>query len=71
MPTRLPANKRPDSLRRSERKDQTRTSLLQAALHLIGQGRSTDELGLALVAQAGPSAHHLNERKHDTRKVRF
>ena len=68
MPTRLPANKRPDSLSRSERKDQTRTSLLQAALHLIGEGRSFASLGIREIArEAGvvPNAFYRHFRSTD------
>ncbi len=68
MPTLLPAPKRPDSLSRSERKDQTRNSLLQAALQLIGEGRSFASLGIREIArQAGvvPNAFYRHFRSTD------
>ena len=45
-----PASKRKDSLSRTERKDLTRASLLQAALALIGEGRSFTSLALREIA---------------------
>ena len=43
--------KRQDTLTRSERKDLTRASLLQAALDLMGEGRSFTSLGIREVAR--------------------
>ena len=41
----------PDSLSRSARKDLTRANLLQAALNLMGGGRSFTSLGLREIAR--------------------
>jgi AcrR family transcriptional regulator len=60
--------KRPDSLTRSERKDLTRASLLQAALALIGEGRSFTSLGIREIArEAGlvPNAFYRHFRNTD------
>lgn len=68
MPTLSPVPKRTDSLSRSERKDQTRASLLQAALQLIGEGRSFASLGIREIArQAGvvPNAFYRHFRSTD------
>lgn len=68
MPTLAPAPKRADNLSRSERKDQTRASLLQAALQLIGEGRSFASLGIREIArQAGvvPNAFYRHFRSPD------
>jgi hypothetical protein len=51
MSTSLTSSKRPDTLTRSERKDLTRASLLQAALDLIGEGRSFTSLGIRVIAR--------------------
>src|ERR1035437_9040890 len=85
MSTTLSTPKRQEVLSRSERKDLTRSGLLQAALNLIGSGRSfaslgireitreagvvpdafyrhfssTDDLGLALVEEAGITLRRL------------
>ena len=85
MSTPLSASKSQDGLSRTQRKDLTRSGLLQAALSLIGQGRSfaslgireitreaglvpnafyrhfncTDDLGLALVEEAGVTLRRL------------
>lgn len=40
-----------NTLSRAERKDLTRNSLLQAALHLIGEGRSFTSLGIREIAR--------------------
>ncbi|MHB8949651.1 MAG: HTH-type transcriptional repressor FabR [Rhodoferax sp.] len=68
MPTLSPPPKRPDTLSRSERKDQTRAILLQAALQLIGEGRSFASLGIREIArQAGvvPNAFYRHFRSTD------
>jgi AcrR family transcriptional regulator len=60
--------KRADTLTRSERKDLTRASLLQAALALIGEGRSFTSLGIREVArEAGmvPNAFYRHFRNTD------
>ena len=62
------ASKRTDSLTRSERKDLTRASLLQAALALIGEGRSFTSLGIREIArEAGmvPNAFYRHFRNTD------
>ncbi|WP_180130594.1 HTH-type transcriptional repressor FabR [Rhodoferax sp. BLA1] len=62
------ASKRADSLTRSERKDLTRASLLQAALALIGEGRSFTSLGIREIArEAGmvPNAFYRHFRNTD------
>ncbi len=63
-----PAAKREDALTRSERKDLTRNALLQAALHLIGEGRSFTSLGIREIArEAGivPNAFYRHFRNTD------
>ena len=63
-----PAAKREDALTRSERKDLTRGGLLQAALHLIGEGRSFTSLGIREIArEAGivPNAFYRHFRNTD------
>ena len=63
-----PASKRKDSLSRTERKDLTRASLLQAALALIGEGRSFTSLALREIArEAGmvPNAFYRHFRNTD------
>lgn len=58
----------PDTLTRSERKDLTRASLLQAALALIGEGRSFTSLGIREIArEAGivPNAFYRHFRNTD------
>ena len=62
------ALKRADLLTRSERKDLTRNNLLQAALSLIGEGRSFTSLGLREIArEAGvvPNAFYRHFRNTD------
>ena len=62
------AIKRTDTLTRSERKDLTRASLLQAALALIGEGRSFTSLGIREIArEAGmvPNAFYRHFRNTD------
>jgi TetR/AcrR family transcriptional regulator, fatty acid biosynthesis regulator len=62
------ASKRTDALTRSERKDLTRASLLQAALDLIGEGRSFTSLGIREIArEAGmvPNAFYRHFRNTD------
>lgn len=57
-----------DSLSRTERKDLTRTSLLQAALDLMGEGRSFTSLGIREIArEAGmvPNAFYRHFRNTD------
>ncbi|MBK9440598.1 MAG: HTH-type transcriptional repressor FabR [Comamonadaceae bacterium] len=61
-------SKRSESLSRSERKDLTRASLLQAALALIGEGRSFTSLGIREIArEAGlvPNAFYRHFRNTD------
>ena len=56
------------SLSRTERKDLTRASLLQAALDLIGEGRSFTSLGIREIArEAGmvPNAFYRHFRNTD------
>ncbi len=68
MPPAPPAAKREDALTRSERKDLTRNALLQAALHLIGKGRSFTSLGIREIArEAGivPNAFYRHFRNTD------
>jgi len=68
MATTPSASKRTDSLTRSERKDLTRASLLQAALALIGEGRSFTSLGIREIArEAGmvPNAFYRHFRNTD------
>ncbi len=68
MPPAPPAAKREDALTRSERKDLTRNALLQAALHLIGEGRSFTSLGIREIArEAGivPNAFYRHFRNTD------
>jgi AcrR family transcriptional regulator len=63
-----PVGKRVDSLTRTERKDVTRASLLQAALALIGEGRSFTSLGIREIArEAGmvPNAFYRHFRNTD------
>lgn len=57
-----------DSLSRTERKDLTRTTLLQAALDLMGEGRSFTSLGIREIArEAGmvPNAFYRHFRNTD------
>ncbi|KIF81869.1 HTH-type transcriptional repressor FabR [Noviherbaspirillum autotrophicum] len=68
MPSSSSAPKRVDSLSRHERKDLTRRNLLQAALHLIGEGRSFTSLGIREIArEAGivPNAFYRHFRNTD------
>ncbi len=58
----------PDKLSRTERKDVTRASLLQAALDLMGEGRSFTSLGIREIArEAGmvPNAFYRHFRNTD------
>jgi len=60
--------RRADSLTRSERKDLTRSSLLQSALALMGEGRSFTSLGIREIArEAGmvPNAFYRHFRNTD------
>ena len=60
--------RRTDSLTRSERKELTRSSLLQAALALMGEGRSFTSLGIREIArEAGmvPNAFYRHFRNTD------
>lgn len=60
-----PRRKRAEDLTRNERKDLTRGNLLQAALTLIGQGRSFTSLGIREIArEAGvvPNAFYRHFR---------
>lgn len=62
------STKAKDSLSRTERKDRTRASLLQAALDLMGEGRSFTSLGLREIArEAGmvPNAFYRHFRNTD------
>jgi AcrR family transcriptional regulator len=68
MTTPPSTTKRVDTLTRSERKDLTRASLLQAALDLIGEGRSFTSLGIREIArEAGmvPNAFYRHFRNTD------
>lgn len=68
MPPVSSVPKRIDSLTRNERKDLTRKSLLQAALNLIGEGRSFTSLGIREIArEAGivPNAFYRHFRNTD------
>ena len=65
---RRPAVKNPEPLTRSARKDVTRANLLQAALNLMGEGRSFTSLGLREIArEAGvvPNAFYRHFRNTD------
>ncbi|PTT88247.1 HTH-type transcriptional repressor FabR [Pelomonas sp. HMWF004] len=58
----------PDKLTRTERKDLTRASLIQAALDLMGEGRSFTSLGIREIArEAGmvPNAFYRHFRNTD------
>lgn len=62
------STKAKDSLSRTERKDLTRASLLQAALDLMGEGRSFTSLGIREIArEAGmvPNAFYRHFRNTD------
>jgi AcrR family transcriptional regulator len=62
------SDKKPGNLSRSERKDLTRANLLQAALTLMGEGRSFTSLGLREIArEAGivPNAFYRHFRNTD------
>src|SRR3990167_4170273 len=68
MPVPSSAAKRQDTLTRSERKDLTRASLLQAALDLIGEGRSFTSLGIREIAREAsmvPNAFYRHFRNTD------
>ena len=68
MNTSAPTGRRSDTLSRSERKDLTRASLMQAALALIGEGRSFASLGIREIArEAGmvPNAFYRHFRNTD------
>ena len=57
-----------DSLSRTERKDLTRASLLQAALDLMGEGRSFTSLGIREIAREAamvPNAFYRHFRNTD------
>jgi len=57
-----------DKLTRTERKDQTRNSLLQAALALMGEGRSFTSLGIREIAREAamvPNAFYRHFRNTD------
>lgn len=63
-----PPTKAEDKLSRTERKDLTRASLTQAALNLIGEGRSFTSLGIREIArEAGmvPNAFYRHFRNTD------
>lgn len=60
--------KRQEDLTRTERKDLTRSSLLQAALTLIGEGRSFTSLGIREIARTAgvvPNAFYRHFRTTD------
>ncbi len=64
----ISAPKRIDTLTRSERKDLTRNTLLQAALNLIGEGNGFSSLGIREIArEAGmvPNAFYRHFRNTD------
>jgi AcrR family transcriptional regulator len=64
----MSTNKSPEFTSRSARKDQTRATLLQAALNLMGQGRSFTSLALREIArEAGmvPNAFYRHFRNTD------
>jgi AcrR family transcriptional regulator len=68
VPTPTPTARRADPLSRSERKDLTRAALLQAALQLMGEGRSFTSLGIREIArEAGivPNAFYRHFRNTD------
>ena len=68
MLPRTPTLKRPEVLSRTERKELTRASLLQAALALMGEGRSFTSLALREIArEAGvvPNAFYRHFRNTD------
>src|SRR3954471_2214461 len=68
MAPRIPGKKGTESLSRSERKDLTRGNLLQAALTLMGEGRSFTDLALREIArEAGvvPNAFYRHFRNTD------
>jgi len=68
MSTEKALTRRSEPLSRSERKDLTRASLLQAALALIGEGRSFTSLGIREIArEAGlvPNAFYRHFRNTD------
>jgi TetR/AcrR family transcriptional regulator, fatty acid biosynthesis regulator len=68
MPSERAAAKSVEPLTRSERKDLTRANLVQAALTLIGEGRSFTDLGLREIArEAGvaPNAFYRHFRNTD------
>lgn len=68
MTTPSPIRKRSDSLSRSERKDLTRSNLMQAALNLMGEDRSFTSLALREIArEAGvvPNAFYRHFRNTD------
>jgi AcrR family transcriptional regulator len=63
-----PSTRRGEALTRSERKDLTRASMLQAALTLMGEGRSFTSLGIREIArEAGivPNAFYRHFRNTD------
>lgn len=68
MPSTKLLGKRADSLTRTERKDVTRANLMQAALALMGEGRSFTSLGIREIArEAGmvPNAFYRHFRNTD------
>lgn len=68
MPSRPASMSSPEPLSRSARKDLTRANLLQAALTLMGEGRSFTSLGLREIArEAGvvPNAFYRHFRNTD------
>jgi TetR/AcrR family transcriptional regulator, fatty acid biosynthesis regulator len=68
MPSKSAAQKAPEPLSRTARKDLTRANLLQAALTLMGEGRSFTSLGLReITREAGvvPNAFYRHFRNTD------
>ncbi len=68
MPTPIAVAEPKDKLTRTERKDLTRNSLLQAALALMGEGRSFTSLGIREIAREAamvPNAFYRHFRNTD------
>lgn len=67
-PSASPSNKRKEQLSRGERKELTRNNLMQAALHLMGEGRSFTSLGLREITREAdlmPNAFYRHFRNTD------
>ena len=68
MPASASADEAPTPLTRQDRKDQTRKNLAQAALALMGEGRSFTSLGIReITREAGmvPNAFYRHFRNTD------